>query len=183
MKTNGHLVCAGLLLSSMFITHPALADGDAQPKIVGTWSLALDAGPFGIPGFALTGLATFHRDGTVIFADAGDFGSLGTLDTNQFGVWVRTENGVSARLLSLSASPDTGEPMRWGRANFLLTRGENHDHMVGIANVDVLNCEPVPPLPGAITCPDPVVRGDEFVPIPPFDIPLEFHRLSEPDDD
>lgn len=177
MTISNRLTSIVLLLSTMFLTSFALADASPQPKIVGTWSLSLDAGPFGLPGFALSGIATFHSDGTLIFADAGDFGSLGTLDSNQIGLWKRTAHGVQARTLMLSAAPDTGEPMHWLRGNFQLTRGENGDHMVGEVNLEMLPCEYIG-LPMALTCPDPVVRGDEFVPAPPFNIPIEFHRFT-----
>lgn len=183
MKTNTCLRGAVVLLLSLPISAvtPTLAGEAAEPRIVGTWSLALDAGPFGIPGFALSGLATFHRDGTLIFADAGDAGSLGTLDSNQFGAWERTADGIVARALLLQAAPDTGEPFRWLRTTFRLHRGDSGDHMVGVTNIESLNCESLG-LPAALTCPDPVARGDEFVPIPPFDIGIEFHRLTLPQD-
>ena len=154
----------------------ALADDSAQVKPVGTWSLALDAGPFGIPGFALHGIASFHRDRTLMIVDAGDFGSLGTRDTAQLGAWKRTDDGILARTLMLSAAPDTGEPMYWQRVTFSLTRGVSGDHMVGTINVEVLACTPVQPLPGALTCPDPVTGADGFAATPPLDVPVEFHR-------
>ena len=171
-----------MLLGASLTATGALADYAGQAKPVGTWSLALDAGPFGIPGFALQGIASFHSDGTLMIVDAGDFGSLGTRDTAQLGVWQRSAGGILARTLMLSAAPDTGEPMYWQRVTFALTRGASSDHMVGTINVEVLACTPIPPLPGALTCPDPVAGADGFSAVPPLDVPVEFHRHQAADD-
>ena len=146
-------------LSLLLFFASALAQAQADPARidpVGTWSVALDTGPFGFPGFSLKGLFTFHRDGTVLTADAGDFGSLGTLDTNMIGVWGRTSGGIIVvRNLMLSADPTSGEPTHWSRPTFHLTRGDDADHMTGLANVEQLNCEALLGLPAALTCPDP----------------------------
>lgn len=165
-----------MLLGALATWNGALADDSAQAKPVGTWSLALDAGPFGIPGFALHGIASFHSDGTLMIVDAGDFGSLGTRDTAQLGVWERVDGSILARTLMLSAAPDTGEPMYWQRVTFSLVRGASNDHMVGTINVEVLACTPTPPLPGALTCPTPVTGAAGFAAVPPLDVSVEFHR-------
>lgn len=166
-----------IILGGLLTLHAAFAHADArQPKPVGTWALSLDAGPFGVPGFALRGIATFHRDGTAIFVDAGDFGSLGTLDSAQLGAWKRTRDGVVARMLMLSSDPATGEPLFWQRVTVELQRGIDGDHMVGVINVEMLACVPTPPLPGALTCPDPVTAGGAFAPSGPANVPIEFHR-------
>ena len=154
---------------------PAAADVE-MPRPIGTWALSLDAGPFGVPGFSLTGIATFGADGSLIIVDAGDFGSLGTLDTAQLGSWKRTAGGVVARTLILSANPATGEPLVWQRVTFSLQRGTDDDHMVGVINVEVLPCTPTPPLPGALTCPNPVQNSAAFAPSPPGDVAVEFLR-------
>jgi hypothetical protein len=163
------------LLTCLLAWQGGAAAETPQPNPVGAWALALDAGPFGIPGFALQGAATFHRDGTVTIIDAGDFGSLGTLDTAQLGVWRRTSDGILARTLLLSADPATGEPLLWQRVTFRLSHGADADHMVGTINVEMLAC-PASPLPGAVTCPNPVLDSAGFVPSGPADVPIEFHR-------
>ena len=42
----------------------------------GTWYLALDATPFGLPGGNLPVLVSFHRHGTFNISDGGDFGGM-----------------------------------------------------------------------------------------------------------
>jgi len=173
-KKTKTVACAAFL-TSLLAWQGGTATETPQPKPVGVWALALDAGPFGIPGFALQGAATFHRDGTLTIVDAGDFGSLGTLDTAQLGAWRRTSDGVLARTLLLSADPATGEPLMWQRVTFRLARGADADHMVGTINVEMLAC-PATPLPDALTCPNPVTDSAGFVPSGPADVPVEFHR-------
>jgi hypothetical protein len=167
-------------LAPAIISQPALGDQQVPLTPVGTWSLSLDAGSFNpvFAGLALTGVATFHRDKTLTIVDAGDNGSLGTLDVPQMGVWRRDGNGLRARALIISMNPATGEPLLWQRTTFDLQPLAGSDHMTGVLNVEILPCASSPPVPGALLCPDPVLESDAFVPSGPADVPVEFRRLT-----
>ena len=149
----------------------------ARYVIPGTWSVSLDAGPFGLPGFNLAGAATLHRGGTVTIVDAGDFGGLGTRDTPQQGIWHIDRNGVRVTTLILSADAATGQLLHWQRVSMRLRFGESRNRLVGSVNVAKLACSVLDGIPPALTCPDPVAAADEFVTEPPFDVPVEFRRL------
>ena len=167
------------LIAALTVTcYPAVADGRYYRGPVGTWSVALDAGPFGLPGFTLAGVASFHRGGTLSLADAGDWGGLGTLDSNQFGVWRWSRSGLVATTVFLSADAESGDVRQWQRVTLKLRRGESRDHLEGHVNVAILLCEPASPVPSALTCPDPVERRLDFTPIPPFDVPVALRRLE-----
>ena len=48
----------------------------------------------------MLGVASFHRGGTLSLADAGDWGGLGTLDSNQFGVWRWSRGGRGSKCVA-----------------------------------------------------------------------------------
>lgn len=149
-----------------------------EGKVVwGTWVLALDATPFGIPGGTLPGLFTFHRDGTFTGTDGGDLGSFPftTTDTAQQGVWVRTGGQIKGISLFLRKDETTGDLEGWHRARFTLQLSGDGDRLSGVAEEDVLACSPSGPTPfKLLNCPDPVTGT--FT-LSPFPIPIEFRRL------
>lgn len=153
---------------------PAAAGGRV---VWGTWVLALDATPFGIPGGFLPGLFTFHRDGTFTGTDGGDLGSVPftTTDTAQQGVWVQRGGQIHGTSLFLRSDEITGEIEGWHRARFTLHLSADHDQMFGMAEEDVLAC-PAGPTPfKLLNCPDPIASA--FA-LSPFPIPIQFTRLQ-----
>lgn len=150
--------------------------------IVGTWYLALDTEVFGLPpGFPLSGLAQFNRDGTYRILDANDFGQatfLNSQHSQQFGAWRGTRAGrMIGTALFLQADLATGEVLRWERTHLQLSRTDERDVVTGVVNVSVLECNNLLPLPSPLTCPDPIEAADDFVAMPPTDIPVTLRRL------
>lgn len=187
-RTTGlFLACLCTVLAAANL---AQADGGRNHGnwIVGTWYLALDSVPFGLPpGFPLSGLAIFNRDGTFQFLDGGDFGQatfLNTQNSQQFGAWRRGRHGkVIGTALSFEADLPTGEVLSWQKLDLVLHRTGNRNVVAGSANVSILACSNLLPLPTPLTCPDPIESADEFVVVPPTDIPITFKRLKPDDDD
>lgn len=150
--------------------------------IVGAWYLALDTVPFGLPpGFPLHGLAIFNADGTYQFLDGGDFGQatfLNTQHTQQFGAWRIGRGGnVVGTALYLESDLPTGEVLRWTKVQIDL-RTDHAGVMTGHATVSNLDCDFLLPIPTALTCPDPIEFADQFVVVPPTEIPVELKRLE-----
>jgi hypothetical protein len=180
----GGSVILALLLTFSTGSQPARADDEQGTGnwLVGTWSLSLDSVPFGLPpGFPLRGLAIFNRDGTYQFQDAGDFGQATFLDTqnlNQFGAWRRgTDGTVIGTALSLEADLATGELLRWQKVAIVLERSDERDVVTGAVTVSILECFNLLPLPTALSCPDPIDSADDFVIVPPTEIPISLKRL------
>jgi hypothetical protein len=169
----------------------ALADGnnwswDRVDWMTGTWYLALDSEPFGLPpGFPLSGLAVFNRDGTLQILDAGDFGQAtftNTQNSVQFGAWRKVrKNQVIGTTLFLEADLATGEVLRWNKVRIVLARDVSSDVVAGTVNVSVLECSNLLPLPTALSCPDPTDPSNAFTDLPPADIPVTFTRLHASD--
>jgi hypothetical protein len=185
---NSSAVGGGLLLTLLliFLTGSQSAraeDGSGTGNwLVGTWSLSLDSVPFGLPpGFPLRGLAIFNRDGTYQFQDAGDFGQatfLNTQNSTQIGAWRRADNGVViGTALSLEADLATGELLRWAKVAIVLERSDERDVVTGAVTVSILECFNLLPLPTALSCPDPIDSADDFVIVPPTEIPITLKRL------
>ena len=162
----------------------AQADDNANGGrwIVGTWYLALDTEIFGLPpGLPLSGLAIFNRDGTYQFQDGGDFGQATFLDTrhsNQFGSWHNTLGGkVKGVALFLEADRASGAVLRWQKVETELHRSDDRSVVTGTATVSILECNNALPVPSPLTCPDPIDGADNFVILPPTDIPITLKRL------
>ena len=154
--------------------------------LAGAWYLALDTTAFGLPpGVPLGGIAVFDRYGTYQIQDAGDFGQATFLNTRhsyQFGAWERVDHGVVlGTALFLEAELSTGELLRWQKVRLELHKTDDRDVVTGTANISVLECANMLPLPTALTCPDPIAASEDFVPLPPFDIPVTLKRIRAGD--
>lgn len=151
----------------------------AEGQVVwGTWALALDSTPFGIPGGFLPGVFTFHRDGTFTGTDGGDIGSVpfATTDTAQQGVWVQTGGQIHGTSLFLRTDQTSGEIEGWHRVRFALQLSTDGDQLSGVAAEDVLECDPSGPTPFTLlNCPDPIAGTFTLAPFP---IPIQFRRLE-----
>ena len=145
--------------------------------LVGTWYLALDTTPFGIPGATFPALFTFHRDGTFISSDGGDLGPLPftTLDTSQHGAWVRAGDlTFEATSLFLQKDNISGQLASWHRVHFSLQFGEDFDHINADVTEQILPCNPGPTPFMLFNCPNPITST--FPPFP-FHIPAKLTRL------
>jgi len=178
--------CVMLTLVLTFSTGSQLAradDGQGTGNwLVGTWSLALDTEIFGLPpGFPLRGLAIFNRDGTYQFQDAGDFGQasfLNTQNSTQFGAWRRADNDVViGTALFLEADLATGELLRWQKVTLVLEKSDERNVVIGTTTVSLLECNNLLPIPTALSCPDPIDSADDFVLLPPSEVPITLKRL------
>ncbi len=186
-KRNSSACIAGLTLALwlvLFVGANASANQGVSRGmwIVGTWYLALDSQPFGLPpGFPLSGMAIFNQDGSYEFEDGGDFGQatfLNTRNLTQFGAWrINPQGQIVGTALSLEADLATGEVLRWARVQVILERTDDRDVVTGSINVSTLECSNMLPLPTPLTCPDPIESAGDFVPAPPNDIPLTLRRL------
>jgi hypothetical protein len=195
MKTSMRSACrvfgiaALILFGNTLATRADDTDGDRRASgywAVGTWYLALDSEPFGLPpGLPLSGLAQFDSDGNFRTLDAGDFGQAtftNTQHSQQFGVWRRDERGrVVGTSLFLEADLFTGEVLRWNKVQFVVRRTGEDSLLTGHATVSVLECVNALPIPTSLTCPDPISASDDFVLIPPIEIPVTFSRLNAQD--
>lgn len=155
------------------------AENSVRP-VSGTYYLALDAEPFGLPpGLSLPGLLTLHKDRTAIVVDGGDFGGLpfNTRDSAQLGSWRYTRQGINVVLLFLQAEGATGDVRSWQRVHMALrTRARNR--LVGKVNVFKLACDGPAPFP-VFNCPDPIKHAADFVrDDSPPDVPVKLRRLS-----
>ena len=181
-------VIASLSMAALIAVQPLhAADGHKGRHIVGTWYLALDAGPFdpALAGTYLSGIAQFHRDHTFMISDAGDFAAdsfLPTLATPQYGAWrfaqmtAHSSRKFEGTALSLEAHKDTGEPLGWNKVHFSFELvGANRAS--GTINVYFLPCNVAPPLPTPLTCPDPVAKAGDFLPASPPDVPFSLTRV------
>jgi hypothetical protein len=152
--------------------------GNRAGKVVwGTWVLALDSAPFGIPGGFLAGLFTIHRDGTFTTTDGGDLGSFPftTTDTAQQGVWVQRGRRIQGTSLFLRQDEITGQVEGWHRVRFTHELSGDGDQLSGVAEEDVLACDPSGPTPfKLLNCPDPITGTFS---LSPFPIPIQFKRL------
>jgi hypothetical protein len=174
-----------LLLSSSLLCArqtPERAEGAvafAHSRIVGSWYLALDAEPYGLPsGANLPGLAQFNADRTLRIVDAGDFGGppFGTGDTAQVGSWIVSGRGrIEATTLFLQADAISGGVLAWFRVQFSL-RLDGNDSATGTVNVSLLECDKSAPLP-VFACPDPIARAGDFMALPPVDVPVALKRV------
>jgi hypothetical protein len=156
----------------------SIAENDFGGWPPGTWYLALDAEPFGLPpGTNLPGMMTFHRDRTVQIADGGDFGGLpfATRDTAQFGTWRRWRGGVEVVSLFLQADAMTGTVLSWQKVHMQLNWANRHK-LVGKVNVYALPCDGSAPFP-VFNCSDPIASAKQFTALPPADIPITLKRL------
>lgn len=127
----------------------------------GTWYAALDAEPFGLPaGVSLAALMSIHPDGTLLITDAGDFGAapISLIQSPQLGSWVLTgPASMRSTTLFFGANPTTLDTTVIKRATFRL-HADGRDHLSGVAeNVEQLDC-PAGPLPGFLSCPNPVLE-------------------------
>jgi hypothetical protein len=174
---------AALLASAIIVatvSHGSMASPQEEgATISGTWVIAVATDPFGIPGGTLPGMATIHRDGTLIGSDAGDVGSspFTITDTPQHGSWIRT-GPQSFEMVTLFLRKDeiSGEIEGWHRIRFALRFEGDHDHMIGQATEEVLPCEPADPTPFRLfNCADPTTGT--FAPAP-FAIPIRWTRLQ-----
>ena len=154
----------------------AAAQEDGPPR--GTWYLALDAEPFGLPeGMSLAGLASFHKNKSFTVIDGGDFGGapFETVHTAQMGSWRRRNGKIEAVSLFIQADGKTGAVQSWQKVHFVLEpAGPNR--LVGSVNVFELTCDGPAPFP-VFGCPDPIASAADFTPLPPFDIPITLRRL------
>jgi hypothetical protein len=176
MSRSGKLL--GALALSVTVLWPAVVNAEEGDRPTGTWYLAMETGPFGLPGFTFAGLAIFNRDNTFLIEDGGDFGGLpfGTVDGVQFGSWRRTGGYVEAVSLFLRGDAITGAVQSWQKAHLVLLF-DGPDRLVGTANVFELPCDLPAPFP-VLGCPDPIASATDFVAVPPFDIPIVLKRLK-----
>jgi hypothetical protein len=187
MKTK--LIPSLALIATMMVAGPAVFAGRcSHPSVAGTWYLALDTTPFGIQGLALSGLATFHDDGTVLIIDAGDFGQATFLNKQhsvQMGAWrcirgrdiPRNVRKVVASTLFLEADLD-GEVEAWYRVELELTMSGDGQELKGFVTTLKLPCDVAPPIPTPLTCPDPIENADLFEIDGPPNVPVTLRRLS-----
>ncbi len=158
---------------------PTNADARNRHYPFGTWYVALDAGPFGLPpGLSLPGIMSIHLDRTAVLVDGGDFGGLpfATRDSAQLGSWRFTRNGIRVVMLFLQADAATGDVLGWQRVHLSL-RHRGRDTLVGDVNVFELKCEGPAPFP-IFNCADPIENADRFEPASPPDVPVTLRRLS-----
>jgi len=174
-----------LSLTVLTAANVAQADDDRShgKSIVGTWYLALDTVPFGLPpGFPLSGLAIFNRDGTYQLQDGGDFGQatfINTQNSIQFGAWRKGRRGtVIGTALFLEADLPTGEVLRWQKVDIVLDKIRDRNVVTGSVTVSILECSNMLPIPTPLTCPDPIESAGDFVVMPPSDISITLKRLS-----
>ena len=173
-------IAAAAILTSL-LALPVFASGYRAPA-AGTWYLALDAEPFGLPpGVSLPGLMTIHSDGTVLLADGGDFGGFPFMsrDSSQFGAWRYTRKGsLKVVTLFLQADAISGDVSRWQRVQLSLRFADRHT-LIGTVNVLGLDCMG-PAIAGAFNCPDPIAGAGQFIPNPgePVDVPVTLRRLK-----
>lgn len=167
-----------LFSASGFAEPPKLADGNT---VHGTWYLALDAEPFGLPpGTNLPGLLQLHEDGTMITLDLGDLGAdpFPTRDTAALGSWSRDRGQVQTRSLFLQIDGESGNALGWNKVELQLSFPDG-SVMEGHANVSFLPCDQGTPFP-TFFCPSPVMFLDEFEAVPPQNIPIVLTRLPSP---
>ncbi|HXW07831.1 MAG TPA: hypothetical protein VD833_21555 [Vicinamibacterales bacterium] len=173
------VVAVAVVVLTMWSDRTAASPAEASrgQLVWGTWVLALDATPFGIPGGFLPGVFTFHRDGTFTGTDGGDLGSFPftTTDTAQHGVWVQAGGQIRGTSLFLRKDEATGQLEGWHRGRFTLQLSGAGDLLSGFAEEEVLACDPTGPTPFTLlNCPDPITGM--FSPSP-FPIPIQFRRL------
>ena len=182
LVTAATFVVVGVaLIAGLRSTTTAQNQGHNQGHVFwGTWVLALDSTPFGIPGGTLPGVMTIHQDGTLSIADGGDIGSfpLTTTDIAQRGVWTRTGQTIKGVTLWLRKDEVSGEIEGWHRGRFSLWFDGDNDHLAGVAEEDVLACNPTEPTPfKLLNCPDPTTTAFALA---PFQIPIHLTRLRMP---
>ncbi|MEO1203485.1 MAG: hypothetical protein AAFX10_12305 [Pseudomonadota bacterium] len=180
LNMNPRVLAAALLLAvvALLATFNAHAGKGFRP-VAGTYYLALDAEPFGLPpGLALPGLLTLHADRTAIVVDGGDFGGLpfDARDSAQLGSWRYTREGISVVLLFLQADGATGDVRSWQRVHIALKRHGDRG-LAGTVNVFQLPCQGPAPFP-IFNCPDPIERAADFVRNSPPDVAVTLRRLS-----
>ncbi|HZD51712.1 MAG TPA: hypothetical protein VE175_01575 [Woeseiaceae bacterium] len=168
-----------LALIATVLWLPVAASASAKHPPWGTWFLALDAAPYGLPeGLVLPGLMTLHSDRTVLLSDGGDFGGmpLNARDSSQFGSW-RYTKGHHIKVVTLFLQADlVGDVRSWFRVQFKL-RQKNSNTLVGTVNVYQLACDLPAPF-AAFSCPDPIEAADDFVRAEgPVNVPITFRRL------
>ncbi len=173
------LLTLALALSGGAAVQAQLQRSDAAAhRVPGTWYLALDAAPFGLPpGTNLPGLAQFHSDRTFRIVDGGDFGGLPfmAVDSTMVGVWRPLGGGrILAVGLFLQGDAMSGEVQSWQRVELEL-EAQGRNSLRGKVNVYALPCDLPAPFP-VFGCPSPVA-GDGFQALPPFDIPVALERL------
>lgn len=177
MRLGTRILCLiGVATGLVAFTQAVAAVGLPGPQ--GAWYLALDAEPFGLPpGTNLPGMATFDQDHSFHIVDGGDFGGMPFTgrDTAQFGSWHWVGGHLEAVSLFIEADAITGQVQSWQRVHLLLTFDGLH-RMVGTVNVSMLPCDLAAPFP-VFGCPDPVASAGDFVPVPPFDIPVALRQL------
>lgn len=146
--------------------------GARRAPFWGTWYAELDAEPFGLPpGVSLAALMTIHRDGTLLIFDAGDFGAppISQVQSPQLGAWKKIgRRSIRATTLFFAGDPVTKDTTLVKRVRFRLRfGGRDYDRLVGVAeSVDQLQC-PTAPLPGFLSCPNPITAAEsEWVPEP-----------------
>ena len=182
-NNRSHVLLAILVLVGIALVATAVSASErtAADRITGTWYIALNVEPFGLPaGTKMPGLAVFNRDGTVQFVDGGDFGGLPftTRDLPQTGSWTPRPGGAEAVLLSLQADDITGEVLSWQKLHLrLFVDGRNR--LLAIGQASTLACDQPAPFP-IFGCPDPIASADDFVPVNSFDLEVELTRLLVP---
>jgi hypothetical protein len=176
------LASTALAAAMMFLagSDPGAASAQGNGRVFwGTWVITLDTGVFGFPGGTFRGLATVHRDGTLMLTDGGDLASFpfSTSDTTQQGVWVQTgPQTLRSTTLFLRKDEASGEIEGWHRVRITAQFGSDGDHMMGFAYEEVLACDPSGPTPvKLLNCPDPTTS--DFEPAP-FAIPITLTRLE-----
>ena len=171
-----------MMLGSAFLMNAAAAEERKSTNwLTGTWYLALDTTPFGAPGFALSGIVIFNRDGTYQLQDAGDFGQatfIGKRHSTQYGAWRYKPRGrAKGTALFLEAELNSGEVERWQKVQLYLKRTRDRHVVKGTVNVSILECPNMLPVPTALTCPDPVEEAANFVALPPGDVEVTLRRI------
>ena len=183
--TRKSIFCFAIIALAGFMgcggPYSAASDPPGQgAELWGTWYLALDTTPFGIPGGTLPALFTFHRDGTWLSSDGGDLASnpFTTLDTAQHGAWVDAGNGTFvATSLFLQKDTISGDLTSWHRVRIALQFvGNDFDQMKADVTEQVLPCDASGPTPFLLfNCPNPITT--EFPPAPVPDVPASLTRL------
>jgi hypothetical protein len=178
----------GICLTAVLLSALAASSTFGQPRadhwdgrVQGTWYLALDAEPFGLPpGTNLPGLAQFHTDHTMTLLDAGDLAAVPfpTRDTTQMGNWSTRRGQVLTMTLFLQVDGATNQALGWNMVQLQLGRPHGNV-MEGVVNVSFLACDPNTPF-AVFFCPSPVEFLHEFEPLPPADIPVSLTRLPSP---
>ena len=179
LHQNFVFLAVGALIAAYASAEPPMQESQTPRSGSGTYYLALDAAPFGLPpGLSLPGIMTLHADRTAIVVDGGDFGGLpfNTRDSAQLGSWRPTFTGMEVVLLFLQADAATADVLSWQRVHITL-KHRGRETLIGKVNVFQLACAGPAPFP-VFNCPDPIESAADFVPNSPPDVPVTLRRLT-----